>query len=567
MPTSVVITDDNIERIGDTQFVDSMNDKSSSRGLETGVICEQNSERAKVSSKFVQSQTVNKIETEPESLLQPQSQSSTTTEHKLSDLLENTVPTDDKDERRHVKEDSTDYEINVYVENEEDPSNQRADEVLPRKGDTECMEKTKVKERHEEFETSSRSHAGSSVALASNSYDKIDSNKHTTSRDKQTDDYPANSKPSKTRRKRDDRKSSKRRSRRSVSTDSDHLQLSGRDVHRYKRQSREDKSKLMQSGYKRKRYRDERVWSDSDSYSCSDDDRRERHRYRWDIDRERRQTDRSHSSYRRHRSRSRGSPSNYESDKYEQCSPTMRKSKARIPNRDSRGSQRSKRSRSRSPSRSNSRYSKSRISPYYQREKGHRSKLYSDDYPDKGHRHVDDNHFEDLGTSQPHLSRTNHREGTCKKNMSKETHRKSVVKHRGSAGKGTSVQTHKCGTVKSQCELTLELSGLEEEIRDNKRDLLKSMLRRERIELLRKNLHDLGTNASVKCGFKEQQSQTYSLDCINPVEVGRKTSTSDMQKELVGLEQAIVVGKKQLLRVMMKMEEDQVEQETDDESA
>lgn len=560
-------TDDNRESIAEIQFVDLTNDNTCPRGPETTLACIQNSGRARVEASEVdQRPTVNKIETEPvisEFLPQTgisQSQTLTSTEYVVSDPLENTIPTDDKGPGN---EDSTDYEINVYVENEDDPSNQRG--VV---GDMEGLEETKVKHKtkgkDEESETGSRLHPGNTVALAN---DKMDTRK------KQTEDCPSNTKRTKpsshstVHRNRDNRKSARRKCRQIVSTDSGRSLSSGRDVHRYKHQYRKDKHKQREKGHERKRYRDERLWSDSDSYSSSDADRHKRHRYRRDISRERKCRDSSHSRYRRDRSVSRGRPSNHGND--ELSPPTSRKNKVQTRNQDSRGSRRKRGSRSCSRSRSNSqghsRHSRSRVSTFYQREKGHRSRLYSDEYPDKAHSHIEDN------VPQSHLServRTEHRE--TKKHKSKETHRESV-KHRVSTDKGHSIQAQTCvefGTDKSQCELTVELSGLEEEIRDNKRDLLKSMLRRERIELLRKNLYDLGADASVRYENKEQQKQSYMLDCANPVEVGRRTSsTSDMQKELVCLEQAIVDGKKQLLRVMMKMEEDQVEQETGDESA
>ena len=97
-------------------------------------------------------------------------------------------------------------------------------------------------------------------------------------------------------------------------------------------------------------------------------------------------------------------------------------------------------------------------------------------------------------------------------------------------------------STKSCKALSNELNGLEKQITDNKRDLLKSMLRRERIVLLRNSLHPrppdpLPTPSSLRGG----------------------ESVGDMQSELHSLESAILDGKKHLLRVMKRIEEDQAD--------
>ena len=93
--------------------------------------------------------------------------------------------------------------------------------------------------------------------------------------------------------------------------------------------------------------------------------------------------------------------------------------------------------------------------------------------------------------------------------------------------------------------LALELNEVDRQIQDNKKELLKSMLRKERLELLQKNLH--GGESSVA------DTSARSTDGA-----GVKT-TSEMEKELELLNRAITDGKKQLLRVMKKMEEEQIE--------
>ncbi len=164
-------------------------------------------------------------------------------------------------------------------------------------------------------------------------------------------------------------------------------------------------------------------------------------------------------------------------------------------------SSRHKDHRSHSPSRSNRESGK---------EKGHHSKIYSDELSP------------DDSSTQAHNSR--HKTGQ-------------VRSHK----KVTSLDEDH--TTKSCKALSNELNGLEKQITDNKRDLLKSVLRRERIELLHNNLHPsppdpLPTPSSLRGG----------------------ASVGDMQSELTSLESAILNGKKHLLRVMKRIEEDQADE-------
>ena len=164
-------------------------------------------------------------------------------------------------------------------------------------------------------------------------------------------------------------------------------------------------------------------------------------------------------------------------------------------------------------------------SSYYWRSKSHRSKLYSDDLSS-----------DDESQTQDRLHGREQRS-----NSSRLTHAKRSRSGDSSTGEESRQALHR------------ELNVLEKEINENKRDLLKSMLRRERIELLRKSL--------------------YPQDCTNQltpltVETHQHSSTSeagvgDMQNELKSLEVAILDGKKHLLKVMKKIEEDQVEEESD----
>lgn len=100
--------------------------------------------------------------------------------------------------------------------------------------------------------------------------------------------------------------------------------------------------------------------------------------------------------------------------------------------------------------------------------------------------------------------------------------------------------------------LAQELSEVDRQIQDNKKELLKSMLRKERLELLQKNLHG-GETTVVDASSVLQK----------PIDVGAVKTTSEMKKEMELLNRAIVDGKKQLLRVMKKMEEEQIEMNQD----
>jgi hypothetical protein len=96
--------------------------------------------------------------------------------------------------------------------------------------------------------------------------------------------------------------------------------------------------------------------------------------------------------------------------------------------------------------------------------------------------------------------------------------------------------------------LSLELNEVDRQIQGNKKELLKSMLRKERLELLQKNLH--GGESSVADSSTMLRKST---------DVAGVKTTSEMEKELELLNRAITDGKKQLLRVMKKMEEEQIE--------
>ena len=103
-------------------------------------------------------------------------------------------------------------------------------------------------------------------------------------------------------------------------------------------------------------------------------------------------------------------------------------------------------------------------------------------------------------------------------------------------------------------QLAQELGELDRQIKDNKKDLLKSLLRKERLELLQKNLH--GTES----GDGSHVVGPPVLGENRPAATVPK-STTDMEKELELLNRAIVDGKRQLLRVMKRVEEEQLDED------
>jgi len=119
----------------------------------------------------------------------------------------------------------------------------------------------------------------------------------------------------------------------------------------------------------------------------------------------------------------------------------------------------------------------------------------------------------------------------------------------------------------TQKKLAQELNDLDVEIKENKKELLKSLLRRERLELLHRSLgggqlhSDRGQSAQEHVHIEQMHVET-GLGLSNY----SSTSTGEMVQELSNLDQAIMDGKKQLLRVLKRMEEEKAEEESIDSS-
>lgn len=97
--------------------------------------------------------------------------------------------------------------------------------------------------------------------------------------------------------------------------------------------------------------------------------------------------------------------------------------------------------------------------------------------------------------------------------------------------------------------LRQEANAIDEEIRSSKRQLLKSVLRKERIELLHRNLH----GKPVARGLSKKGFVVGGAGC----------SDRRLQDELVQLNEDIVSEKRRLLKVVKRMEEEKADSSSD----
>ena len=324
-------------------------------------------------------------------------------------------------------------------------------------------------------------------------------------------------------------KSSSGSGRKEYESSSSRRHKSERDKERHHRQSHHRRSR-SRSHSRSRSYRSHRRDS-TEEYSYS----RSRHRSR--------SKDREHSHKRRsHRSRSRSvSRPRYSHS----CSSDDNESSARIKstvvakNRDKderehrhrRERQRRDRSESQSPHRHISSHYRGehdyeRISSDYDREHRSRGRLYSDDV-----------WSEELHSQHSSVKSVRHSTASSHSSRRKRTVHSDEEKQKPKTANETKL-------------LAQELSEVDRQIQDNKKELLKSMLRKERLELLQKNLH--GGESSVVDSMLQKSANVFAVK-----------STSEMEKELELLNRAITDGKKQLLKVMKKMEEEQIEMNLD----
>ena len=211
-------------------------------------------------------------------------------------------------------------------------------------------------------------------------------------------------------------------------------------------------------------------------------------------------------------------------------------------------------------------------SSFYQREKErHRSRLYSDDYPQtrgypggsrgrsESRRSSDSDGPVDRFSSKRRRwrrrasgshSRSQHfeerRERRRYHSEEREEPQQSPQRLKSEVRKATYQDP-------AQKRLAEELSELDAEIKENKKKLLKSLLHRERLELLHRSLHEEQLSSDMGPSTHE----------IEPVSISPSTPTVEIVRELSYLDRAIIDGKKQLLRVMKKMEEERAEESMD----
>lgn len=222
-------------------------------------------------------------------------------------------------------------------------------------------------------------------------------------------------------------------------------------------------------------------------------------------------------------------------------------------------------------------------SSYYQRDQHHhRSRLYSDDYPHhstdatshREHVHRDKHHSSSDHSDGEHGSfrrrKYHQRQRSSSSSWEKERNRLKTRRH-SRERKHHRRSKHKrknaslVGTAQDAVvvQLSDELNQLDEQIRDNKKQLLKSLLHRERLELLHKALHSETASGDAP----ESETREATPQCIvEPVRIASHTPTKEMLKELTFLDQAIKDGKRQILRVMKRMEEQEVEEHRMDSS-
>ena len=206
-------------------------------------------------------------------------------------------------------------------------------------------------------------------------------------------------------------------------------------------------------------------------------------------------------------------------------------------------------------------------SSFYQREKErHRSRLYSDDYPQtRGYPGGSRGRSSDSdGPADRFSSKRRRRRTQASGSHSRSQHFEERRERRRYHSEEREVPRQSPQRLKSevrkatyqdpaQKKLAEELSELDAEIKENKKKLLKSLLHRERLELLHRSLHEEQLSSDMGPSTHE----------IEPVSISPSTPTVEIVRELSYLDRAIIDGKKQLLRVMKKMEEEKAEESMD----
>ena len=165
--------------------------------------------------------------------------------------------------------------------------------------------------------------------------------------------------------------------------------------------------------------------------------------------------------------------------------------------------------------------------PYCVREKKHRLRMYSDDYPT-------------AAVSSPRESRvSSSAKGTSSRTREERQREKYHSRRR---------RRHLTPDT-SAVELRQELESVNRQIREHKTELLGAMLRSERLRLLHRNLRGEDLPST------EVLQRVHDLGQLTVI--SETTPTSDVVHELAQLDQAIMDGKRQVLKMMRRMEEQQ----------
>ena len=116
-------------------------------------------------------------------------------------------------------------------------------------------------------------------------------------------------------------------------------------------------------------------------------------------------------------------------------------------------------------------------------------------------------------------------------------------------------------------DLTQELSLVQDELVQTKRKLLKTMLHNERLKLL-------GNSLCVEKMEEEAAEEENSLSLTGFVQTfpplqdkARHKSVEELTSELKAVEEAIISGKKQVLRVSKRLEVDQFKRSKEEQDA
>ena len=172
--------------------------------------------------------------------------------------------------------------------------------------------------------------------------------------------------------------------------------------------------------------------------------------------------------------------------------------------------------------------------PYCVRERKHRLRMYSDDYP----------------TATPSSSSVSQVRSKARAESTSSHTRKEREREEYRSRRRRRHLTPDTRTV----ELREELESVNQQIKQHKTELLGAMLRSERLRLLHRNLRGEDLPST------EVLQRVHGLGQL--AVIGEATPTTDVVHELAQLDQAIMDGKRQVLKMMRRMEEEQTASNT-----